>query len=340
LKRFTVLESCSAEWLLDTGSYFAVEKGRDSEGVLQMRSVFNGRAMGDGWIPPPTVNIMSPAEVARKLAQTFRDSSCPGEMNILVLDLRHWFHQLHANDQLARHFGLVINRSKRRRLEERDDQPDRCFVFRPIPMGWKYSPWIAQTAAWGLLFAREITQPAVFREEALKGPQLPFFVETVGGGWATIYYDNMIIATPSSTEMNTIDARLEYFASKEKFNIAVKQGSKRRFGPGHGKLAAGFSFPGVRYTLVGATLRWEFEKREIWAERYVEFSPKTPRQLAEWTGRLIFNLLLSLRQLMSTKAGRVAAHAASEAGHVADRLGWDLRWRSTVLPFGRRGMRR
>jgi hypothetical protein len=106
-------------------TYFAVPKNEELS-----RTIFNGRILSLYCRPPPPVNLVSIAGLLI-LVSGYRGLSFD------FLDIRHWFHQLPVNPFLRR---LFVIRSE-----------DSFLSWQVLPMGWCWSPYLAQCMAWSLI---------------------------------------------------------------------------------------------------------------------------------------------------------------------------------------------
>ena len=84
---------------------------------------------------------------------------------------------------LQKYFGVALN--------------DQFFVWTQVPMGFSYSPWIAQSIALMILHFREDDEEAFFDEPHHQ--QLPDWLsikcshEAVDEGFVTVFYDNILL---------------------------------------------------------------------------------------------------------------------------------------------------
>ena len=202
---FTDLENCgliervSLHEVLFNSTYFCVNKT-----LTEARSIFNGELLSLRCPLPDPVNLADTKSVVDGFheffaAQNGRRKRCFTYMG----DFRHWFHQISAPDWMRRLFGL-------RRANGTQ------FRWCSIPMGWSWSPLLAQTTAWSVLLSREDHQKPILDEEAFKKPggQLPTWVDVLSAkgevvGRATVYYDNFIFLVDNADDLARVKSRME-----------------------------------------------------------------------------------------------------------------------------------
>ena len=205
LERWKILRKVEPEELSFCSSYFAVPKND-----LQDRSIFNGRRLSELCTIPSSCNITD----VRRLMKRFRDTNRQGRgYHIISGDLRHWFHQLPLNPGIQSYFGLAFSKLQ-------------CYVWRSLPMGWSYSPLIAQTTAWMALTHKEKGEFDYFDWQPSMENAPPTFVDIRHKdgrvvGWITIYYDNYILVSTDLSVAEALDARIQRNCAR--FNITIKE---------------------------------------------------------------------------------------------------------------------
>ena len=176
LVSFGLLAPCTAGNALFVSTYFAVAKGDGSA-----RSIFNGKEFSaQGNVPPPT-NLPDVTRVLTTLEEMNRGCAT---VSIMEGDVRHYFHQLPLADSICRYFCLYLQ--------------GQFYSWRSLPMGWSFSPFVAQSIGMGLIlealrrtnydvkeFGASNTPPSmiVIRNEEDK-------IEIL----ACLWYDNVLIA--------------------------------------------------------------------------------------------------------------------------------------------------
>ena len=127
-----VVECSSFQELVFISTYFAVAKNTEVA-----RAIFNGRRLSASFRPPPVVNLLDIPEMIRTLATLCHE----GRLSCLLLDFRHFFHQIPLGKEVRRFFGLRIDND--------------FFQWKCLPMGWSFSPRIAQSISWMITLLRE-----------------------------------------------------------------------------------------------------------------------------------------------------------------------------------------
>jgi len=131
LERAKVLHCVAAvTCLLLVCTYFAVAKGC---GQLS-RTIFNGSSLKAVCITPPPVNLVDLILLLRLIAPMRR-------LKVYVADIRGWFHVIPICSFLQSCFGIVCGSEKCRKI----------FQWLVLPMGWSWSPYIAQSLAWSVI---------------------------------------------------------------------------------------------------------------------------------------------------------------------------------------------
>jgi hypothetical protein len=109
-------------------TYFAILK---TNGLA--RAIFNGKRFSNLCQPPPPTKLPDITRVLRAMERLAMDS----RPALIVGDLKHCFHQYGLNPEIAKFFGL------RTALGD--------FLWRTLPMGFSYSPWVAQCIGFTLM---------------------------------------------------------------------------------------------------------------------------------------------------------------------------------------------
>ena len=274
-----------------------------------MRAIFNGKRLSSFWLAPPNVNLVD----TRSLIAHMRAFSrrCP-RFHVVMGDFRHLFHQIAVHPELRCHFGLAYSDSAGN---------SQCYLWRTLPMGWSYSPFIAQSYAWSVIAHRNPNQESLFVEEALRGAQLPTLLPSRQGGFATVYYDNFLLVTPSETEANEFAKRMHQTCKT--FSVIVKPGSFRELNPDQVR-REGFEYLGVHFGVDDYGLTWHCGKSKSWFHQDpVLPACPSPRRAAQYAGRILFALNCGARPLCGCKRGRSAIRLLSAIGRTAASVGWD-----------------
>jgi hypothetical protein len=269
--------------------YFAVMKNENVS-----RSIFNGGRLSDLFKTPPAVNI---SDVMLFLQDFTRygqrlDGEAKKDVSVAALDFRHFFHQIRIHELLSRYFGISVCQ--------------RIFKFLCLPMGWCYSPFIAQALAWTTVLAAlegdaSLRDAHSLSQMRTSDIQLPFFVEvTTAAGTARIYltYDNVAIIGSAA-----LTSKILALIKKEckRFNLHIKEAflfSKKMLLKAHQEKEDQLTHLGVRIFLseksVGFKIsirclnKWREVLNQATALRFLQDTERPmsirQRQVAKWCG--------------------------------------------------------
>ena len=176
LKSFRVLAVAVAA-LLCVSTYFAVAK---SNGLVA-RSIFSGRQLSSYFMRPASVNLPQLPYVLSVAAAIFASQT---EIYVLTSDVRHYFHGIALGADIQSFFTIFVG----------------CTLYRflVLPMGWSFSPRVAQCFAWAALLS--LASESNGLKEAAEGlknsAHPPSHVILQAGdrriGIVFIWYDNFI----------------------------------------------------------------------------------------------------------------------------------------------------
>lgn len=206
---YNLLQVTSPEFLRQISTYFSVPKDEIFD-----RAIFNGKRFSKRFRASPPVNLLDPPRALRKMCEWAKRGKGFG---VVVGDIRHWFHQIPLVVNVARWFGLAIGQRGR----------DAVFYFWTcLPMGWSFSPAIAQSFGWMMLTYHEPDEFDHVRMSNPTDPNLPLWIpiynrEGVEVGYATIYYDNYLLLCVCPKTLEILNHRIKRNA--EVFNIALKE---------------------------------------------------------------------------------------------------------------------
>jgi len=197
-----IIELALAEHVSCFSTYFSVPKNKTSE-----RSIFNGKSLSKGHNAPPPVNIPDIPRVIREMAEWAKR----GRISAVVGDFRHFFHQLEMAPDVRRFFGVAI--------------AERVYRWCSVPMGWSWSPVIAQACAWTVLSHYEETEQRLVDDTGLKGDNLPIFLPLLNKsgvecGFVTVYYDNYLAVSICPDTSQAMSRRI--LRNANLFNIRIK----------------------------------------------------------------------------------------------------------------------
>jgi hypothetical protein len=300
-------------WPRYWSSYFAVPKGPENS-----RAIFNGKRLSSECPRPAPVNLLTHRNFLRKLqVHAQQNKSCW----IVEGDLRHWFHQIPVGADLQDLFGLQTT--------------VESLIWRCLPMGWSWSPLVAQALCWSFLLGRKAQQSPIFKEEVLKETgHLPFWLDYngEGKGFGVVYYDNFFIAVGSQGDAKRVEKRLRENAAA--FNIEVK-----------GEICVhsdeSLRTRGVKY--LGMHIKLDSDHLIVRPTSLEEWSvlpppglsgPPSCRVAAGYVGRSLFATMIQEENLQASRNGRSIISLAREIGTAAAKNGWDSAIEETsVVPL-------
>ena len=180
-------------------TYFAVPKNEDVA-----RAIFNGHLISSRCRVPPPVNLPSIPSII-DMVRRFSDRP----FFAITGDIRHFFHGIRLNEQIARFYGIRIEKE--------------VLLWSTLPMGHSWSPLVAQITSWAWLTYRDATEKALI--EPLTDGVLPNFRSVFDRktgticGFVTVYYDNYIVIATDYTTAREISNRLLRNAKRYKIHL-------------------------------------------------------------------------------------------------------------------------
>lgn len=319
LKDFGILEPSSDQPLYTSG-YFSIPKENGSA-----RAIFNGSKLSTHFPPPPPVNIMSQRDILHKIAAHVfpdRDHSqavekvepLPSAFYVIHGDFRHWFHQLPSESGLSRYFGVACAGIK--------------YLWKTLPMGWSWSPYIAQAAAWTLI-VRDCDD-LLDLTPLEKDEGLPFFIRTKGHGFITVYYDNYIFVT--SDEKEAVELNKRFLSNCRDWNAVIKEHQFLRISPGVTKNSSSdalfqessiFRYLGLEIKLIPDNLLWRVSPNRVeLLERTIPLV-MSPRVLAQYIGKIISVRLLESQPLGASRSVCDVINLLRATIRIGSTKGWD-----------------
>jgi len=177
LKRFHIITITTTALLVVT-TYFAVAK---SCGTLA-RTIFSGRQLSGCFVRPGGVNLPQLPFVLSLAASILAKCNA---VYVLTGDVRHYFHAIALGSEIKDFFTIFICNT--------------LYHFNVLPMGWSFSPRIAQCMAWSALLSLATDQNGLklAAEKLRHSAHPPSFVvlHTPCGqeiGILFIWYDNFV----------------------------------------------------------------------------------------------------------------------------------------------------
>ena len=265
------------------GRYFAVPKTADSA-----RAIFNGKPVNAHYLPPRSVNICDPPRVVQ-MVNDFADGK---RLYFVMVDWRHYFHQLPLNADISRNFGVCITDP---------NGTKHYYRWGSVPMGWSWAPYVAQCIGWHIVTHGSTILPDITNLE-----EPPTHVRTTSGqGLVFLYYDNVHAYFTDAAEATKFKKQLE--ASMAKYRVAAKYA---RFFDTAPKVSQVDGTPTVQYpeslgveyrqvckSLKGEKklyeLQWRISSEKIEMLQDLELTKLTSaREIARVAGKILYRHLL------------------------------------------------
>ena len=169
---YGILRSVCREEVVHVSKYFGIPKSNGSVA----RSIFNGKKLSQLFTAPPPVHLPYLPHVLERMSKI--DGFAVG-----TGDIRHFFHQMGICRSLQKYFGVA--------------HKDQFYVWTQVPMGFSFSPLIAQTIALMILLFREDEEEVLFDEP--EHQQLPDYLNikrrtnATDEGVVIVFYDNILL---------------------------------------------------------------------------------------------------------------------------------------------------
>jgi hypothetical protein len=292
-------------WIKHWSRYFAVEKTTTTS-----RSIFNGNRLSEKCKSPPNVNLLTQPEILALMQRMLETGS---KLYFIEADLRHWFHQIKVCEHLQKFFGLIFKINNRL----------LWFVWRCLPMGWSWSPAIAQACGWTCLLFTRRGQDQLFDFDTLKRDpnSLPRWVNSKSGkSFAVVYYDNLLVVSTDSDETDVIEKRLRTNIAATALNVEIKGQLNRSIDQ--------VTYLGMQVVIARSegkpVLQVHPSKLEKWGQTTLK-DEDTCRTYASFVGRVLFFASLEHPNLRLSTIGKAGLQMAQQVGVLAHREGWDHR---------------
>jgi hypothetical protein len=281
------------------------------------RFIFDGRKWNAAVLPPPPVNLPSMEDLLKKLIDDPNQPETPTQWSFILADFRHWFHQLRMPADVLNRIGVKIRDAKRKM---------RYFGYNTLPMGFAWSPFLAEGAAWATLLHREKEAQCLFKIDHTV-ERIPRFVSAIDKegdtiGFACIMYDNVIVCLRNQSDDVALKFADRLLTNCKHFQVKVKiaevftpaetgmrsyevtsgLSSLKRDRAGR-YLPTGERLPqvlGVEFeSKLGSLLRWRHSaKREVKASSLlVDSVAWTPRAIAVRVGLAVWHAIVKRSRL-------------------------------------------
>ncbi len=216
--RTLATESClftlsSEKPMVDVGAFF-VEKAGDGN---KLRVIIDGRFANIHYSAAEAKFSFFSLETLRQVIDNLSEHKKWYAINI---DLRHWFHQIPLPRRFQRLFGLP--------LTDRGNERGSYYAYpRAFPMGWTYSPLVAQALTWSLVLSRHKDDGPNFPAAAdlpIKHLQqvndLFSWIPLNNGGGIFVLLDNILVVTPKKDVADFWFTKIRDDAKR--YNIVLK----------------------------------------------------------------------------------------------------------------------
>jgi len=302
LHEWGILESIPfANLAVAFGSYFSVAKTEFVD-----RAIFNGSAISKLFIRPPSVNLIRLPILLQHMTLIAKNSP---SVYVAVGDFRHWFHQLPCG-VLKRFFGIAISGS--------------YYLWCTFPMGFSWSPYAAQVAAW-ILFLDGLGELLCL--SFLDDDELPSWIPLAGGleqGFMTVYYDNYILVTNDEKLFIRIQEGLwnsfsnhkvrvkehHQFATRSNdmsfvpFDTSAKRVNSTNFNQDIATtcswLEDGFEYLGLHIRVIDQRVSWRVSEKRIKNQKLHVPKIMSGRSIAGYVGKVLSGFMPDGRALGSS----------------------------------------
>jgi len=284
----------SAKEMLALTKHFQVPKGSDAWRIISDARIFN-------WL------CRVPAGVNLPLLRTLLiEIAALGATYAVTGDWRFWFYQLPINIELQKHFVVSC--------------AGKYFRMTCLPMGWSWSPRIAQSIGWGVILYRHtldgvLADPLGVYEDW--GPDPPSIVHLRTGpggaivGLIVLWYDNVMVICKEQSLRDKWYERLVF--NCKFFNAKTKSMSK----------SDKPNYLGIHFwTTSKGEVKWCHEKERVQKWKGVVERPiRTPRDVARCVGIPIWHYTVALTPLLHMYDAIEVLKRVSKA--VATKRAWD-----------------
>ena len=252
------------------GRFFLVPKA-DGSG----RAVLDLAEFSKMCFRPPPVNLPGIAGLLRRIGR-WRWKTGYG----YSVDLRHYFFQIPVGNHLANFFTVRCRHSG-----------GPVFQSKVLPMGWSWSPHIAQCLAWGMVLG-ELPEDLrkMVREDQWAGDTPPAFVPLYNAngdevGLIVVWYDNFLVLGEDKEVVEAWKGHIERRA--QKCDARWKTSEEKR------QVVDTVEFLGLRFAHSGEGWKWQHADVSKWERMIPEIGSR--RFYARIVGVIMWDATVSGR---------------------------------------------
>ena len=284
---------CTMEGTRAFGKYFHVPKGED-----QWRIIVDYRTAGRLCNVPPPINLPHIKTMLQEIAACNATHAVTG-------DWANFFYQLGLNPELQLLFGL--------------DCAGKFFRMLCLPMGWSWSPRMAQCVGWSVILHTEPGQDTLGVYETW-GKDPPEFVRlrdrqdgpTVG--LIFLWIDNVMVIHQDPAKRDLWLARLRENAAR--FNLHWKPDTLKATDTPH--------YLGIFFKKQQGVVSWQHELERIQKWKLpLEAKIVTPRDVATLVGIIVWHHMVTLEPLLEAKECIDILRRISSTTALPSKAAWD-----------------
>ena len=194
-------------------SYFSILKNTVPPSC---RTIFNGKEFSAKCARPPSTNLPDVTRLLDALSELCADS---GPFNTITGDVRHMFHQLPLADEIGHYFGLRFRDHDLKTIRKSapcgavPDEWSGMLRMRTVPMGFSFSPWVAQSVGFGLLIMALEKAGVQNLESWRRTKNPPPLIKLYRDGKlylvCALWIDNLLVATSDHAQAHSILAAIK-----------------------------------------------------------------------------------------------------------------------------------
>lgn len=286
--------------------YFAVPK---SDGLLA-RAILNYKQASKAFLTPKPVNLPLIESVLKSVAE--------GGRFWCTADWRHYFHQFPLGTFTAPYFSVTCGSDTR--------------IWRTMPMGWAWSPRIAQCASWTMVIEALCRAKLWTVDEATKrSPNPPSYIKTKSL-FLVIWYDNLLACFENERDRDKFDTAIHDVCEIVRCDWKeFHRWNLNTIGPNTKKqptyLGVTFATRPVKADRSGTREReviWKHDPTRLkrWKDvQTVDLESWTPRHFARAVGVILWDVTVNVDHFYKESA---TIDILRKAGAEARSVGWDV----------------